>query len=392
MHIQTQEDFTTFADALLAAPNFRMPLGWGVFKPQRRRKKILTGTYVSLNWGSNLRSFAAFAYATGLLETPQAHRSEATVEITHASAQKLRALFQPFFTGRTSCEKPHQNAQLAYLLGRMIPTNTQDPPLLVALYEDVPPQSIASVYFKLTALSRRFVKPLQLNLQGIYDLLPNLAWSGQTAIELDYLRQNEMLLKLRGDYPVIDFVDKFPRILMHWVPDDDVRILSTHNVRLGAYLAPGTTVMPGASYINFNAGTLGKAMVEGRISSSSTVGEGCDIGGGASIIGTLSGGNTRPISIGRNCFLGANSVTGIPLGNNCIIDANIAVLSGTVFEVMKLEDIQSHNPDFKPASNTVKGEQLVGLHNLHFRQNSTTGTMLVKPSPRSIPLNAQLHG
>ena len=147
----------------------------------------------------------------------------------------------------------------------------------------------------------------------------------------------EIELKLANEYPHIDFVDKFPRFLSHIIPADNTRILDTSKVRFGAQLANGTTVMPGASYINFNAGTLGPVMVEGRISSSAVVKEGADIGGGASILGVLSGTNGNPITIGKNTLLGANSVTGIPLGDGCIVGAGNAVLEGTKIYINEKE-------------------------------------------------------
>ena len=173
----------------------------------------------------------------------------------------------------------------------------------VFLFDDSAPQSIESVYLKLYLLSKNFVKPREINLDGAFKILPNLAWDEHgKPYELEYLRKNEIELKMRGKYPNIAFIDKFPRFLSHIVPSSDTtRILDSAKVRLGAHIASGTVVMPGASYINFNSGTLGSVMVEGRISSSVRVGEGSDIGGGASILGVLSGTNGNPISIGERC-------------------------------------------------------------------------------------------
>ncbi len=185
---------------------------------------------------------------------------------------------------------------------------------VVLLFEDAKPQSVEAVYLKLYALSLQKAKLRSLNLDGAFGILTNVAWVGNRPYELDYLRENEIEMKLNGTFPNIDSVDKFPRYLQHIIPADNTRILDSSKVRMGASLASGTTVMPGASYINFNAGTLGSVMVEGRISSSAIVGSGSDIGGGASILGVLSGTDGNPISIGENCLLGANSVTGIPMG------------------------------------------------------------------------------
>jgi 2,3,4,5-tetrahydropyridine-2-carboxylate N-succinyltransferase len=221
-----------------------------------------------------------------------------------------------------------------------------------------------------------------------------VAWVGNTPYELDYLRENEIEMKLNGTYPTVDSVDKFPRFLQHVIPDDNTRILEASKVRMGAQLAAGTTVMPGASYINFNAGTLGPVMVEGRISSSAIVGSGSDVGGGASILGVLSGTDGNPISIGENTLLGANSVTGLPLGDGCIVDAGITILAGTKIKIApeELEKIKAANPDANLDNKTTfKGEELQGLNGIHFRQNSLTGEIIARRSTREVKLNEDLH-
>jgi 2,3,4,5-tetrahydropyridine-2-carboxylate N-succinyltransferase len=201
-------------------------------------------------------------------------------------------------------------------------------------------------------------------------------------------------MKLNGTYPQIDAVDKFPRYLQHVIPADNTRILEASKVRMGAQLAAGTTVMPGASYINFNAGTLGPVMVEGRISSSAIVGAGSDVGGGASILGVLSGTDGNPISIGKNTLLGANSTCGIPLGDACIIDGGVAIFAGTKVKIAaeELAKILKANPeanlDYKT---TFRADEFQGLNGLHFRQDSTTGAVLVKRSTREVVLNEDLH-
>ena len=181
--------------------------------------------------------------------------------------------------------------------------------------------------------------------------------------------------------------------MQHIIPADNTRILETSKVRFGAQLHAGTTVMPGASYINFNAGTTGVSMVEGRISSSAIVGDGSDVGGGASILGVLSGTDGNPISVGKNSLLGANSVCGIPLGDACIIDAGIAILEGTKITISEdqLKKIQAANPDHKIEGKVFKGKELAGLNGLHFRQNSMTGEITASRSTREIKLNADLH-
>jgi len=201
-------------------------------------------------------------------------------------------------------------------------------------------------------------------------------------------------MKLKGTFPNIDSVDKFPRYLQHIIPADNTRILDASKVRMGAQLAAGTTVMPGASYINFNAGTLGPVMVEGRISSSAIVGSGSDVGGGASILGVLSGTDGNPISIGENTLLGANSVTGLPVGDGCIVDAGVTILAGTKIHIKpeELAKIKEANPDAKLEDKEYfKGAELANLNGIHYRQNSVTGEVMALRSTREVKLNEELH-
>ena len=218
---------------------------------------------------------------------------------------------------------------------------------LVLLFDDVACKSVQGTYLKLYALSSSKVPLRSLNLNGAFGALHNVAWSDGQPIELEWLRENEIELKFANEYPKIDFVDKFPRYLQHIIPANNTRVLDDSKVRFGAQLHAGTTIMPGASYVNFNAGTTGVSMVEGRISSSAIVGDGSDVGGGASILGVLSGTDGIPVTIGKNTLLGANSVTGIALGDGCIVDAGIAVLAGTKFSVdpEQLAKIQEANPN-----------------------------------------------
>jgi len=265
---------------------------------------------------------------------------------------------------------------------------------LVILFNNTVCKSVEGTYLKLYALSTSKVPLRSLNLNGAFGALHNVAWSDGQPIELEWLRENEIELKFANEYPKIDFVDKFPRYLQHIIPADNTRILDDSKVRFGAQLHAGTTIMPGASYVNFNAGTTGVSMVEGRISSSAIVGDGSDVGGGASILGVLSGTDGNPISIGKNTLLGANSVTGIPLGDGCIVDAGIAILAGTKVQITpdQLAHIRTANPNttIKEAS-VFKGSELSGLNGLHFRQDSQNGALIVRRSTREVKLNADLH-
>ena len=391
--IQTKDDFFALVSEIQSSPYYREPLAFGIARVDRGQKnsdKILQAVFAFINWQENFGSAAIFQKA--LQESgkpiPQSG-SEAVFDIDKnfvAEAYSYCSVWADEAVGDA-----HKNVQIIKYLRKCEDLSNYR---LVFLFADEAPQSVEAVYLKLYALSLGKAALRSLNLNGAFGILHNVAWSGNKPIELEWLRENELELKMRGEYPVIDAVDKFPRYLQHIIPADNTRILDAAKVRMGAQLAPGTTVMPGASYINFNAGTLGAVMVEGRISSSAVVGKGSDIGGGASILGVLSGTSGNPISIGENCLLGANSVTGIPLGDGCIVDAGIAVLEGTKFRMSEAdyEKIKEANPQWQAEyKEFYKGRELAALHGLHFRQDSTTGQMKVFRSNKEVKLNEELH-
>jgi 2,3,4,5-tetrahydropyridine-2-carboxylate N-succinyltransferase len=238
------------------------------------------------------------------------------------------------------------------------------------------PTSASDVYLRLHLLSHRLAVPRSVNLDGAFGLLANVAWTslGPVALnQLDDVRYNQLR---QGEHLVVHGVDKFPRMTDYVVPSG-VRIADASRVRLGAHLASGTTVMH-EGFCNFNAGTLGTSMVEGRISAGVVVGNGSDIGGGASIMGTLSGGGKEVVSVGERCLLGANSGLGISLGNDCIIEAGLYVTAGTQVKL--------------PDGTVVKARELSGANGLLFRRNSQTGAVEVVQREGSWGgLNAALH-
>jgi len=393
--IATKEEFTKFVEDIKNSDIYKKPLGFGIARIDRGQKnpdKILQAVFPVVNWKENFGSAAIFLKALdecGLGFDKET--SEAVFEITRDFVNNCLNAFAPFLTEAKG--EAHKNVQIIKYLDNVIDVEP-DRYKIVFIFEDEAPKTVESVYLKLYALSLGKSPLRGVNLNGAFGILTNVAWGGNTPIELDWLRENELELKLSGEYPVIDSVDKFPRFLQHIIPADNTRVLDASKVRFGAQLAAGTTVMPGASYINFNAGTLGPVMVEGRISSSAVVGKGSDIGGGASILGVLSGTSGNPISIGENCLLGANSVTGIPLGDGCIVDAGIAVLEGTKFFISETEfkKIKEANPEWDAGYKEIfKGRELAGLSGLHFRQDSTTGQMKVFRSNKEVKLNEELH-
>lgn len=256
---------------------------------------------------------------------------------------------------------------------------------------DAPVVSAEEAYFKLQLISQRHVQPHGVCLDGQFGVLQNLAWSNRGPILPEDLPAEQLKGLMQGTPLVVSHIDKFPYLVNYAVPAG-VRIAAGSQVRLGAYLGEGTTVMP-AGYVNFNAGTAGKAMVEGRVSAGVFVGDSSDIGGGASIMGTLSGGNRHVISIGSQCLLGANAGTGISLGNGCTIAAGLYLTAGTKVALLGRggEPVDLAGEPVSAGDNVCKAIALDGRSDLLFYQDSTSGQVVARPNPRTIALNEQLH-
>jgi 2,3,4,5-tetrahydropyridine-2-carboxylate N-succinyltransferase len=396
--IKNADEFKSFIEDIRNSEGYRDPIAFGICRIDRGQKnsnKILQATYPVVNWGENYGSAAVFIEAlkqSGVKVDTSG--SEFSVDLNREFVQNALRAFAPFIDEAVG--EDHKNVQVIKHLNELFLSQGVDSTSYraVFLFSDDAPKSVEAVYLKLYALSLSKVELRSINLNGAFGILENVAWSGNMPIELDWLRENEIGLKLDGMYPEIDAVDKFPRYLQHIIPADNTRILESSKVRMGAQLHPGTTVMPGASYINFNAGTTGPVMVEGRISSSAIVGSGSDVGGGASILGVLSGTDGNPISIGKNTLLGANSVTGIPLGDGCIVDAGVAILEGTKVTISteEFKKIKEANPNWEAEDTDVfKGRVLAGLNGIHFRQDSVTGSIVAFRSTREVKLNEELH-
>ncbi len=238
------------------------------------------------------------------------------------------------------------------------------------------PKDANDVFLRLHLLSHRLVKPHGLNLDGIFGLLSNVVWTSAGACEVEGFDKVRRGLQNKYGNLTVYSVDKFPRMIDYVIPEG-VRIADGDRVRLGAYLSSGTTVMH-EGFVNFNAGTLGNSMVEGRISAGVIVGDGSDIGGGASIMGTLSGGGKEVISIGQRTLLGANSGIGISLGDDCVVEAGVYITAGSKITL--------------PDNKIVKAKELSGANNLLFRRNSQSGALEALPKTGSWSgLNSILH-
>ncbi|MBB1571226.1 MAG: 2,3,4,5-tetrahydropyridine-2,6-dicarboxylate N-succinyltransferase [Propionibacterium sp.] len=248
--------------------------------------------------------------------------------------------------------------------------------LRVIIDLDAAPESTEDAYLRLHLLSHRLVQPHGLNLDGIFGKLPNNVWTSLGPVRVEDVPGIRTALRARGEALQVSSIDKFPR-MTDYVTPAGVRIGDADRVRLGAHLASGTTVMH-EGFVNFNAGTLGASMVEGRVSAGVVVGDGSDIGGGASIMGTLSGGGREVVRIGERCLLGAESGIGISLGDDCVVEAGLYVTAGTKVEL--------------PDGRVVKARELSGVSGLLFLRDSQSGKVVAKPrNNRSVELNDELH-
>ena len=266
----------------------------------------------------------------------------------------------------------------AALLTRL--AESHNPLVATLLAEDAALTSTPEAYLKLHLLSHRLVKPHGLSLAGVFPLLPNVAWTSQGAIDLGELAERQLEARLKGQFLEVFSVDKFPKMTDYVVPAG-VRIADTARVRLGAYIGEGTTVMH-EGFVNFNGGTEGPGMIEGRVSAGVFVGKCSDLGGGCSTMGTLSGGGNMVIKVGEGCLIGANAGIGIPLGDRNTVEAGLYVTAGT--KVALLDD---KNELVK----VIKARELAGQPDLLFRRNSQTGAVECKSHKSAIELNEALH-
>ncbi len=254
------------------------------------------------------------------------------------------------------------------------------PVVLTILERDQPITHTAEAYLKLHLLSWRFTLPNSLDLDGIFGVLPNVAWTAAGPVALADLAERQLRARVRGEMLKVHSVDKFPPLLDYVVPAG-VRIGDGSRIRLGAYLGEGTTVMH-EGFVNFNAGTHGPGMIEGRISQGVIVGANSDLGGSSSTMGTLSGGGTEKISIGEHCLIGANAGTGIALGDRCTIEAGLYITASTPVMVM-----DENGTDVRP----VKARELSGHSDLLFLRNSRSGRVECRTNRSAVALNQELH-
>jgi len=299
-------------------------------------------------------------------------------ELGLGDGNQTQALSTSNIAGLASAIEGSGNSELASVVSQF--ASSQKPLVISLLESDSAPSTTPEVYLKLHLLSHRLVKPHGLDLSGMFGLLPNIAWTNEGAIDLQELPQRQLQARLEGKALSVDCVDKFPKMTDYVVPAG-VRIADTARVRLGAHIGEGTTIMH-EGFVNFNAGTLGTGMIEGRISAGVVVGNGSDLGGGCSTMGTLSGGGNIIISVGEECLLGANAGIGIPLGDRCTVEAGLYITAGS--KVALLDDSRN-------VVEHVKARDLAGKSDLLFRRNSSTGGVECLTNKTAIALNEELH-
>lgn len=334
--------------------------------------RALETWYPVANLQEHFRVAGALADATGHTAGSGSYRL--------SESQIRRVLDQ--FASELADGQPHPNLEalrsLAGVAGSPPAEGRPERAVVVTFIGDIQekPVDVHDAYLRLHLLSMRKVKPRGLSLDGMIPLLPIVVWTSEGPFDPESWPAARLRLKLRGIEPSVYAVDKFPRMVDYVIPSG-VRIADASRVRLGAHLGEGTTVMH-EGFCNFNAGTLGTAMVEGRISQGVVVGNGTDIGGGASIMGTLSGGGTEIISIGENCLIGANAGTGISLGDNCTIEAGTYVTATAKVKLL-------------PDGPVVKALDLSGRPGMRYWRNSVTGQLEAQIKPNTVALNTQLH-
>ncbi|WP_311944273.1 2,3,4,5-tetrahydropyridine-2,6-dicarboxylate N-succinyltransferase [Halomonas piscis] len=268
-----------------------------------------------------------------------------------------------------------EQAELAEAL-----SHSRRPLVAMLLDSDRPPQTTPEVYLKLHLLSHRLVKPHGVDLTGMFGLLRNVAWTSEGAIDVDELPARRLKARLEGRPLSVASVDKFPRMADYVVPEG-VRIGDAARVRLGAYLGEGTTVMH-EGFVNFNAGSEGPGMIEGRVSAGVIVGRGSDLGGGSSTMGTLSGGGSLTIRVGEDCLIGANAGVGIPLGDRCTVEAGLYVTAGTRVTLIDADGNEA---------GIVTARELAGQSDLLLRRHSRTGRIECLTNQSAAALNEALH-
>lgn len=380
--LKTREEFQRFVESVEARAGYTRPFAYGLgvatcwLSEPEGEAKVLDTRFLSINVGANFGTWAVLFDALGDVESSAVLTGDGVLD-------QIMARLHPFLD-----EEGHANVDALRVLQSLLGTDPEfiagemrvRVPVVVAIADPAaPPATPSEGYLRLHLLSLRHVAPRELNMDGIFSVLNNVAWTNRGPIDPEAMNVFLAYDNVAGEVIGVHSVDKFPRMVDYVVPSG-VRIADANRVRLGAHLAEGTTVMQ-EGFCNYNAGTLGPCMVEGRISAGVVIGANSDIGGGASIMGTLSGGGKEVITVGEHCLIGANAGLGISLGDYCTVEAGLYLTAGTPVTV--------HD---EGRTTVVKARELSGASGLLFYRHGETGRVEVKPhNPSWGGLNAALH-
>lgn len=383
--MSTVEEFKNYVASVEAKQGYQKPLAFALGVKRLKGEKTLDAYFPVINWDTSFGTAAVFA---DVAEINFGQNGEYVLSI-----EKLTEAYNKFTAFHNDISGHPNIIAIKNFLDSYSNNHTYYNSEIVVYFlfnKDQDVETATEGYFKLQALSQRCVKPHGVNLNGAFGKLTNVAWTNKGPVLPEDL-SGEISKYIFTEPLQVSHIDKFPYMVNYHAPSG-TRVVSGSQVRLGAYLGEGTTVMP-AGYVNFNAGTIGNAMVEGRVSGGVVVDKNSDIGGGASIMGTLSGGNKNVISIGQECLLGANSGTGISLGFGCTIAAGVYITAGSKISLYNADNapVNLQNEIVTEGQNVVKGMDLNGKNKLLFLQDSLSGKIICKPNPKTIELNEALH-
>jgi len=382
----TVADFKKYVEKVEAQKEYSRPLAFGLGIRKSKGDKTLEVFFPGINYNT------AFGTAAVLQDVAKFKGNQNGYAVL--SKEDLQKAFDQFEAFHGEIEKHPNITLIQQLLNNYKEVKGYQTTEVVAYFlfdKDQPVENAVEGYFKVQCLSQLHVQPHGINCNGIFGKMNNIAWTSKGPILPEDLAEERIKATFQGEELVVSHVDKFPYLVSFGVPNG-VRVVSGSQARLGAHLSPGTTIMP-AGYVNFNAGTLGSAMIEGRVSGGVVVGNKSDIGGGASIMGTLSGGNKNVISIGEHCLLGANAGTGISLGDGCTVAAGVYITAASKVSLYD-KDKQPVNlagAIVKEGENVVKGMELNGKSYMLYFNDSQTGKLTARPNTKVIELNESLH-
>ncbi|MEM6318840.1 MAG: tetrahydrodipicolinate N-succinyltransferase N-terminal domain-containing protein [Bacteroidota bacterium] len=382
----TVADFKQYVETVEKRAGYTRPLAFGLGIRKSKGDKTLEVFFPSINYNK------AFGTAAVLQDVTHFEGNQNGYAVL--SKANLQNAFDKFAAFHNEVEQHPNITLIQQLLNNYQEVEGYQKVEVIAYFlfdKDQAVENAVEGYFKVQCLSQLHVQPHGINCSGIFGKMNNIAWTNKGPILPEDIAEERIKATFQGEELVVSHVDKFPYLVSFGVPEG-VRVVSGSQARLGAHLSPGTTIMP-AGYVNFNAGTLGSAMIEGRVSGGVVVGNQSDVGGGASIMGTLSGGNKNVISIGEKCLLGANAGTGISLGDGCTVAAGVYITAAS--------KVSLYNKDKQPVDlsgkvvaegkNVVKGMELNGKSYMLYYNDSQTGKLTARPNTKLIALNESLH-